>query len=107
MVGPISQGERDVFNRRLQIGVALLVAVSTGMVAVGAGATLPQAAVALLAGVVVGGVIAWYIVPTGPVPAERRRSGPENPFADGGDDERERDGRESERNRSSARRRQQ
>jgi len=104
MVGPISQGERDAFNRRLQTGVAALVAVSTGMVALGAGATLPQAGVALLAGVVVGGLIAWYIVPTGPAPAERR-SGPENPFADGGDDERGSETSESGRARSSERQR--
>ena len=106
MVGPISQAERDSFNRKLQVGVAALVAVSTGMVALGAGATLPQAALALGAGVLVGGLIAWYAVPTGPAPAERRRSGPENPFADGGDDERDSgprsESREQTRSRSSA-----
>jgi hypothetical protein len=104
MVGPISQAERDSFNRKLQVGVAALVAVSTGMVALGAGASPVQAAAALAVGVVVGGVIAWYAVPTAPAPAERHRSTPENPFADRGDDGDDSDS-ESERARSTTRRR--
>jgi len=88
MVGPVSQGERDAFNRKLQVGVAVLVAGSMALVALGAGATVVQTAIAAVAGLVVGGVVAWYIVPTGPAPAERRRSTTgirDNPFADGGD----------------------
>jgi len=90
MVGPISQGERDAFNRKLQVGVAVLVAGSMALVALGAGATLGQTAAAAVAGVLVGGVVACYIVPTGLSPAEKQRlatSGADNPFTDGGDDE--------------------
>jgi hypothetical protein len=90
MVGPVSQSERDAFNRKLQVGVAVLVAGSMALVALGAGATLGQTAVAAVAGVVVGGVVAWYIVPKGPSPAEKHRlanSGRDNPFTDGGDGE--------------------
>lgn len=88
MVDPVSQEERDSFNRKLKVAVAALVAASTAMVALGAGASLPQAAVALLAGVLVGGVIAWYAVPDAPEPARRRASSRlDDPFADGGDDE--------------------
>lgn len=90
MVDPVSQDERDSFTRKLKVAVAALVAVSTGMVALSAGATLPQALAALLGGVVVGGVIAWYAVPSTPAPAERRGSSiRDDPFADGGDDERD------------------
>ncbi|MEF8851805.1 MAG: hypothetical protein V5A28_05220 [Haloarculaceae archaeon] len=88
MVGPVSQGERDSFNRKLRVGVAALVAVSTGMVALGAGASLPQAGAALLGGVAVGALIAWYIVPSGTAPATRRAVGRDrfdDPFADGGE----------------------
>jgi uncharacterized membrane protein YgcG len=87
MVGPISQGERDAFNRKLQVGVAVLVAGSMALVALGAGATLVQTALAAVVGVLVGGVISWYIVPTGLAPAEKQRvanAEPDNPFTDGG-----------------------
>jgi hypothetical protein len=105
MVGPISQGERDAFNRKLQVGVAVLVAGSTALVALGAGATLGQAALAAVAGVLVGGVISWYIVPTGLAPAEKQRlstASADNPFTDGGDGE-ESDPDERERNPSKSR----
>jgi len=88
MVGPVSQGERDAFNRKLQVGVAVLVAGSMALVAVGAGATVVQTSIAAAAGLAVGGAIAWYVVPSGPAPAERRRSTTsdlDNPFTDGGD----------------------
>ena len=74
----------------LSVGVAVLVAGSMALVALGAGATLGQTAVVAVAGVLVGGGVAWYIVPTGVSPAEKQRgtnSGLDNPFTDGGDGE--------------------
>lgn len=102
MVGPVSQRERDSFTRKFQFGVAGLVAASTGLVALGAGASLRQTSVALLGGVVVGALIAWWVVPSGPAPADRQRSfGREDPFADGGDED---ETGETERTRSTTRR---
>ena len=88
MVDPVTQADRDAFNRRLKLGVAGLVGVSMAFVAVSAGATLLQAAGAGAVGLAVGAVIAWQFVPSRPPPAERRTADLENPFADGGDDER-------------------
>jgi hypothetical protein len=103
MVGPVSQSERDSFTRKFQFGVAGLVAASTGLVALGAGASLRQTSVALLGGVVVGSLVAWYAVPTTPAPAERQRSEQKNPFAD--EDDAGESEAESGRSPSAARRR--
>lgn len=89
MVGPISAAERSAFTRKIQVAVVLLVAVSTTLVAVQVDATGPQVAGALVVGLVVGALVAWYVVPDNPVPADRqaaRRERPDNPFADGGRD---------------------
>jgi len=93
MVDPISEAERAAFVRRAKWGVTLLVAVSAGLVASQADATLAETAGAVAAGLLVGYPIARFAVPSGPAPATRQRrrreseagSGVENPFADGGD----------------------
>jgi hypothetical protein len=87
VVGPISEGERAAFTKKLKVGVAALVGVSGGLVALQVDATLLQTVAAVAAGLAVGAVLAWYIVPSGPMAPDRRsRSRPErdNPFADGG-----------------------
>ncbi|AKU08769.1 MULTISPECIES: hypothetical protein [Haloferax] len=62
MVGSsMSDEETRLANNRIKIGFVLLVGVSAGLVAVQAGATLVQSAIALLAGVAVGGVLTWYL----------------------------------------------
>ena len=108
MVDPVTQADRDAFNRRLKLGVAGLVGVSMAFVAVSAGATLLQVAGAGAVGLAVGAVIAWQFVPSRPPPAERRTADLENPFADGGDDERsdaDRETGDAEGRRSAAERR--
>ncbi|ADE02610.1 MULTISPECIES: hypothetical protein [Haloferax] len=62
MVGSsMSDEETRLANNRLKIGFILLVGASAALVAVQAGATLVQAAVALLCGVVIGGLLTWYL----------------------------------------------
>ncbi|ELZ66820.1 hypothetical protein C5B91_11395 [Haloferax sp. Atlit-10N] len=62
MVGSsMSDEETRLANNRIKIGFVLLVGVSAGLVAVQAGATLVQSAIALLAGLAVGGVLTWYL----------------------------------------------
>ncbi|EMA04799.1 hypothetical protein [Haloferax denitrificans] len=62
MVGSsMSDEETRLANNRLKIGFTLLVGVSAALVAVQAGATLPQSAIALVAGLVIGGLLTWYL----------------------------------------------
>ncbi|MFC6989152.1 hypothetical protein ACFQJD_11345 [Haloplanus sp. GCM10025708] len=66
MVGPsLTDDERRVANLRLRVVFVLLVGVSAGLVAFGGGATAVQAGGAALAGLVVGGVLLWFLVRTG------------------------------------------
>lgn len=93
MVDPISEEERAAFLRRVKIGVTLLVGGSAGLVSLQVDPTPVQAIGAVAVGLVVGYVLAWFIVPSGPAPAtqqRRRRERTENPFADGGDEPTER-----------------
>ncbi|MFC7141956.1 hypothetical protein ACFQMA_19225 [Halosimplex aquaticum] len=98
MVGPISDDERSSFNRRVTIGVTLLVGLSAGLVALQVDPTPLQAVGAVALGLVVGYPLARFVVPTGPAPAtrqrrrRRKRRDRDNPFADGGDDGDESDG---------------
>ncbi|MCO8267117.1 hypothetical protein ACOZ4B_05435 [Haloferax prahovense] len=62
MVGSsMSDEETRLANNRIKIGFVLLVGASAGLVAVQAGATLVQGAIALLAGLAVGGLLTWYL----------------------------------------------
>lgn len=65
MVGPISQEERQSKMVQLKIGVALLVGVSGGLVALQGDASLPIIGGAVVAGTVLGVALAWYIFPSG------------------------------------------
>lgn len=65
MVGPISPEERQSKMVRLKIGVALLVGVSAGLVAVQTDAQLAVIGASIVAGTVLGAVLAWYLFPSG------------------------------------------
>lgn len=66
MVGPsLSEERRRVVSRRLKLGFVGLVGASAGLVALGGGATTVQALVAIGAGLVLGGVLLWYLVSVG------------------------------------------
>lgn len=101
MVDPVSGEERTVAARKVRVVVAGVVAVSCGLVAIGVDATLPQVGGALAAGLLVGAAVAWYVVPTGPSPAERRSRRRGNPLADGSGDDGGREEADPGRSRSS------
>jgi Flp pilus assembly protein TadB len=62
MVGPsITDEERRDANNRLQAGFVLLVGVSGGLVAMQAGASLPQVGVAIVGALVLGGVLLLWL----------------------------------------------
>lgn len=65
MVGPISQEERQSKMIQLKIGVALLVGVSGGLVALQGDGSLATIGGAVLVGTVLGAALAWYIFPSG------------------------------------------
>ncbi|WP_436924143.1 hypothetical protein [Halosimplex amylolyticum] len=98
MVDPISDAERSSFNRRVTVGVTLLVGLSGGLVALQMDPTPLQIVGAVAFGLVVGYPLARFVVPTGPAPATRQRKRrrerriEENPFADGGDGDERDDG---------------
>jgi hypothetical protein len=62
MVGPsITDDERQLANRRLQIGFVVLVGVSAGLVALQAGASTLQVGVAVVAGIGLGGALLLWL----------------------------------------------
>jgi hypothetical protein len=62
MVGPsITDDERRLANRRLQIGFVVLVGLSGGLVALQAGASTPQIGLAVGGGLVLGGVLLLWL----------------------------------------------
>lgn len=65
MVGPsITKEERDATNRRLKIGLVLLVGVSGGLVSLQADPTPVQIAAAVGASLVIGAALTWFVVRT-------------------------------------------
>lgn len=93
MVEPISDEERSAFYRKVKIGLSVLVGLSGGLITSQTDATLLQTGLAVVAGLALGAVLAWFIVPSEPV-ARRRQSERddrrERTFADGnGEKERE------------------
>ncbi|MFB6224500.1 MAG: hypothetical protein ABEH86_12620 [Haloarcula sp.] len=64
MVGPsMTEADRERFLRYLQGGFALLVGVSMGLVTLYGGNTVLMVVGMTVGGTVVGGVLAWYIIP--------------------------------------------
>ncbi|ELZ83078.1 hypothetical protein C453_13771 [Haloferax elongans ATCC BAA-1513] len=66
MVGPsLSDEETRLANNRLKLGLIALVGVSSGLIAVTADATLVQAGLATIAGLVVGWLLTRYMAQWG------------------------------------------
>jgi hypothetical protein len=64
MVGPsMTDADRKRFLRYTQVGFALLIGVSMGLVTLYGGAELLVVAGMFVGGTVVGGGLAWYIIP--------------------------------------------
>ena len=61
MVGPIERSERRVSTIVLGVGFTLLIGVSAGAMALQSRASLGEIAIVLTAGMVVGGVLTWYL----------------------------------------------
>lgn len=64
MVGPVPTDERRSSFRRLKVGVALLVGVSAGLVAIQADASLIAVLAFVTGGTIVGAALAWYVFPS-------------------------------------------
>jgi hypothetical protein len=64
MVGPsMTDADRKRFLRYMQVGFALLVGVSMGLVTLYGGADLLLVLGILVGGTAIGGLLAWYIIP--------------------------------------------
>jgi lysozyme family protein len=62
VVGPsITPEERSVASLRLKLGFVLLVSLSAGLVALQARGSAVQIAVALAAGLAIGGALLWFL----------------------------------------------
>ncbi len=62
MVGPsITDDERRIANTRIQVGFVVLVGLSGGLVAIQAGATPLQIGAAVVGGLVLGGVLLFWL----------------------------------------------
>jgi uncharacterized membrane protein (DUF485 family) len=63
MVGPsLTDDERRLANNRLKLGFVLLVGFSSGLVALQAGGTTVQLAVAVVGGLILGVVLLYFVV---------------------------------------------
>jgi hypothetical protein len=58
----ISEGQRESFRRRLLGGFVLLVGASGGMVAVQASGSATEIITAVVVGLILGGLLAWYLI---------------------------------------------
>jgi drug/metabolite transporter superfamily protein YnfA len=73
MVGPVSDEERSSFARKLKIALAAVVGLSGALVAIQADAAPGGVVVAAAGGLLVGAVLAWFILPDGSEPGWDRR----------------------------------
>lgn len=65
MVGPsISKAERDATNRRLKIGMVLLIGLSGGLVSLQVDPTPMQVVAAVAVSLVIGAALTWFVVRT-------------------------------------------
>jgi hypothetical protein len=63
VVDPVSSADRVRTLRWVKLGTVLLVGFSTGLVSVQGGATTGLIAGSVLAGLLVGGALVWYLFP--------------------------------------------
>jgi len=61
VVGPMSETERDAGNRKIKVGFLVLVAVSPPLIALQWNPTPLQLLAALGGGVLLGGLLVWYL----------------------------------------------
>lgn len=75
MVGPISDEERERTLLYVKVGLAVLVGLSAGLIASQGDAPVEVVGAAVVVGLVVGGALAWYLVPEAAAmsPASGRR----------------------------------
>lgn len=74
MVGPMSSEERAKGALRIKLGATALVGLSAGLITLQGDVPLWMTGVAVLAGLVVGAALVWFVFPgTGEVRSERRR----------------------------------
>ncbi|WP_277553007.1 hypothetical protein [Halobaculum limi] len=65
MVGPsITKAERDATNRRLKIGMVLLIGLSGGLVSLQVDPTPMQVVAAVAVSLVIGAALTWFVVRT-------------------------------------------
>jgi hypothetical protein len=65
MVGPISDEERSSFAFRVKVGITVLIGVSAGLITLQGDPSLPMIVGAVGGGLVVGGLLVWYLFPDG------------------------------------------
>lgn len=75
MVDPVTDEDRERTMLYVKVGLTLLVGLSSGLIASQGDATIEVVGGAVLAGLVVGAALAWYLVPDASAvsPASRRR----------------------------------
>ncbi len=76
MVGPVSDEERATAALRIKLGFTALVGASAGLITLQGDPSLALVGGAVLAGLLVGWLLAWYLYPEGSFggePERRRR----------------------------------
>lgn len=74
MVDPISSEERERFALKMKLGLASIIAVSAGLIALRGNASLPVIAAAIVGGGLLGVGLIWFVFPDtgGRSPDEKR-----------------------------------
>jgi Na+/H+-translocating membrane pyrophosphatase len=64
MTGPISDEDRERTMTRMKVGSVLLIGVSAGLITSQGDASLRVVVAAVVAGLLLGGVLVWYLFPS-------------------------------------------
>jgi len=64
MTGPISDEDRERTMTRMKVGSILLIGVSAGLITSQGDASLRVVVAAVVAGLLLGGVLVWYLFPS-------------------------------------------
>jgi len=64
MTGPISDEDRERTMTRMKVGSVLLIGVSAGLITSQGDASLQVVVAAVVAGLLLGGVLVWYLFPS-------------------------------------------